>query len=843
MVARVTTSQRFSVALRNIQASLARTQQVQEQVVTGKQILRPSDDPAGFSKITSLRALLQDSIQFRKNINASTGALNVTDQTLASIGSLVKEARTLAIGQAGAPADATTRAATAAQVARIRESILELGNTQVGGRYIFAGTAVNTRAFTPDGIYRGNGESLKINLGIATPSTLNVTGSEFLTTGLSPDLYRTASYVKSTAPLTDRFVIDASNNVLVLQEFPSGTPFNVTLNAGTYTGDQLAAELQSQLTNFAAVAGTYEVTYGEDTDRFRIRVTGGTAAEFKVVSAGTNPASTAAAVFGFTADSVQKSETFSGSETAFNIIAGVNDTFSLQVDGSASVAVTVDAGVYTAETLASRIQLRINNNLKLVTASGNSIRILEDGGVRSATVTVPAGTKSGAVLAADLQASLNASTVLKGSTSAVPPGPGYTVVYNAAADKFTITVPGGPPPANLAVDTSLGGLAALMGYTEAVPFASVATSDTGITGAKVDFNVSFKDAFTITSPTVGSGSSVVVTGGAASILPTLSLAGAVTVASRSTRLVDLNKGKGVTAGSISVTNRAGQTVTVDLSTAVSLNDVFAQIEAAVTGVKASISSDGKRIVLTDTNSPKTSNLIVREVGTSTTAAGLGIKADVPGNLTGLDLDPSVSADTLVSALRGGAGVSLGTVGIGSASIDLAIGSEVTVGDVLAAVNANTTTGARASISADGSHLRLDSTDPAKSVLITDLSGSAAKELGFQGANNVLGLLSTFEEALRRNDGDTVGKTLDAFTEALERIGLARVKVGQVTQQFDRFKAQQEEVEVSFTEVLSKVEDTDIVEAMTRFSIFQNSLQAALASTAQILQVQLLDFLR
>src|SRR3990172_3936505 len=128
MVARVTTSQRFSVALRNIQASLARTQQVQEQVVTGKQILRPSDDPA-------------------------------------------------------------TRAATAAQVARIRESILELGNTQVGGRYIFAGTAVNPRAFTPDGIYRGNGESLKINLGIATPSTLNVTGSEFLTTGLSPDLY------------------------------------------------------------------------------------------------------------------------------------------------------------------------------------------------------------------------------------------------------------------------------------------------------------------------------------------------------------------------------------------------------------------------------------------------------------------------------------------------------------------------------------------------------------------------------------------------------------------------------------------------------------------------------
>ncbi|MBI2132275.1 MAG: hypothetical protein HYT99_05605, partial [Candidatus Tectomicrobia bacterium] len=812
----------------------------------GKRILRPSDDPAGFSKVTSLRALLQDSLQVRKNIDASKGPLNVADQTMASITSLVQEARTLAVGQAGAPADAATRAATATQVARIRESILELANTQVGGRHIFAGTAVTTRPFGADGAYLGNGENLKINLGIATPIALNVVGSEFLTTDLDPDLFQTASHVKSTTPLTDRFTINASNNVLVIQEFPSGTSFNVALNAGTYTGDQLAAELQSQLTNFTPVGGTYAVTYDESTDRFRIQVTGGLASEFRVISAGTNPASTAAAVFGFNADSAQKSEAVSGTETAFNVIAGVNDSFSIQVDGGTSTAVTVDAGVYTAQTLASQIQLRVNNNVKRVTASNNTIRILEDGGVRSATLTVPAGTKTGATLAADLQAALNASTVLKGSTAATPPGPGYVVTYTAGADKFTITTatPGTPPPANLAVDVSSpDGLAALMGFTVPVPFASTVTSDKNITGAKVDYGVSFKDTFTITSPTVGAGSSVSIGAGANNILPALNLNGATATASRSTLLSDLNKGKGVAAGTISITNRAGQTFTVDLSTAATLNDVFAKIEAAVTGVKASLAADGKRIVLTDSNSPRVSNLIVREVGTTTTAAGLGIKADVPGNITGLDVGPSVSASTLVSALRGGRGINLGTVRIGTATIDLAIGKEATVGDILSAINSQSGSGAKASISSDGSHLRLASTNPVKSALITDITASAAKELGFQGADNVLGLLDTLEEALRRNDGETLGKTLDAFSEALERIGLARVKIGQVSQQFDRFKAQQEEVEVSFTEVLSSVEDADIVEAMTQFSIFQNTLQAALASSAQILQVQLLDFLR
>ncbi|MEK6711925.1 MAG: flagellin [Nitrospinota bacterium] len=180
---------------------------------------------------------------------------------------------------------------------------------------------------------------------------------------------------------------------------------------------------------------------------------------------------------------------------------------------------------------------------------------------------------------------------------------------------------------------------------------------------------------------------------------------------------------------------------------------------------------------------------------------------------------------------------------GTAEVDVALGSKITVEDVLAAINGASAGAAQASVSADGKHLVFKSLDPSKGILLSDVTGRAAKELGFQGANNILGLLQTIEEALLRNDGETVSRTLDVFSDANERVSLAQVKVGQVTQLFDRFKAQQEEVDLSFTEVLSKIEDTDIVEAMTRFSVLQNTLQAALASSAQILQVQLLDFLR
>lgn len=1225
MVARVTTSQRFSVALRNIQASLERTQQVQEQVVTGKQILRPSDDPAGFAKITSLRALLQDSIQFRKNINASTGALNVTDQTLASIGSLVKEARTLAIGQAGAPADATTRAATAAQVARIRDSILELANTQVGGRFIFAGTATKTKPFGTDGSYLGNSESLLINLGIANPSALSVAGPEFLTTDLNPDLFRLSALSKGTAPVTDRYLIDTTaanaNNAIVVKSSPSGTTVPVTfaadmsapttvgavavldgavaglpsedyayvvsavdstgesihsaavgpvtvtnpatnavdftfnrvagaasyrvyrLNSAQYnaigaaglqgtdfeafdslvgtvfdngvgptftfrdtnqpqqtgralatsnakrtftgtelagvvqlrinnsvkevttatrsirivesnglradtinvgtglkTGLALASELQTAINASTALTGStagggagYTVTYDPFADKFTIKAgspvtemevdpaqgglagvmgftvsspsatsqtsdavgravqvtydttkdiftfkaSGAALDNIQIISAATNSLSTAAGILGFTVDSVQAAEVSSNIKTAFNIISGRNDTFSVQVDGGTTTSITAlasmkaptaglltaelndaagtltlgreyayvvsavdvtgesihsapitrtvtvgnnaidfsfsrvagavsyriyrldsteyaatgaaglegtdfeqqdsligtvndlgnagpasytfrDTGqtqqtgqralgtatgrkIFTGEELAGILELRVNNDVKQVKAGATSIRLLEDGGVRSDTISITAGTKSGYALATELQTKINTSTVLKGSTSAVPAGAGYTVTYDAINDKFTIKV--GSPGANVGVDVAQGGLAALMGFQAPSPFAASAVSDTTRTGAKVDFNVSFTDSFTVSSPTLGKTSAITLTTGATDILTTLNLNGAASVAAGSTRIADLNGGKGVSAGSISVTNRAGQTFVVDLSTTVTLDDVFSTIEATVTGVKASISSDGRRIVLTDTNSPRVSNLIVREVGTSTTAADLGIKADVPGDIVGRDVNPAVSAQTLVASLRDGAGISLGKVNTGGAEVELALGSKITVNDILAALNTAASGKAQASISADGQHLLFSSTDPAKGALLTDVTGRSAQELGFQGANNILGLLQTLEQALLRNDGDIISRTLDVFTDGLERVGLAQVKVGQVTQQFDRFKSQQEEVEVSFTEVLSSVEDADIVQAMTQFSIFQNTLQAALASSAEILRVQLLDFLR
>ncbi len=86
------------------------------------------------------------------------------------------------------------------------------------------------------------------------------------------------------------------------------------------------------------------------------------------------------------------------------------------------------------------------------------------------------------------------------------------------------------------------------------------------------------------------------------------------------------------------------------------------------------------------------------------------------------------------------------------------------------------------------------------------------------------------------------QSLDEFTSALDRIAVQQSKVGEVSRQFDRINEQQDEIILSFAEVLTKEEDTDLTQAITEFSILQTSLEAAFAATARILQVSLLEFL-
>jgi flagellar capping protein FliD len=204
-------------------------------------------------------------------------------------------------------------------------------------------------------------------------------------------------------------------------------------------------------------------------------------------------------------------------------------------------------------------------------------------------------------------------------------------------------------------------------------------------------------------------------------------------------LGSLNGGKGLgTLGSITLTDRAGGTDTIDLQYAQTLDDIVETINASTSvQIHAQVNRAGNGIELIDTTGSSTGSMAVADADSTNTATTLNLKtpadATALGSINSGDMHLKVIGEnTLLSSLNGGAGVAAGKFKItdskgSTATINLATGTVKTIGDVIRAINGQLLT-AQAELNATGDGILL--TDAAgRKLTVTESGGTTAKSLG------------------------------------------------------------------------------------------------------------------
>ena len=315
---------------------------------------------------------------------------------------------------------------------------------------------------------------------------------------------------------------------------------------------------------------------------------------------------------------------------------------------------------------------------------------------------------------------------------------------------------------------------------------------------------------------------------------------------RSTPLASLRQGQGVPPGSIAITDRAGNAASVDVSTAVTVGDVIDAISTAP-GVNVTATFNGANTGLTivDDNASARQNLTITEVAAGTTASALGIAADRPGAVTGTPLTPQLTPATPLYLLYGGRGVSLESIHItnGTQEVDVDLSTARTIGDVLGTLTASTA-GVQATINTTGTALQVRSTNASTVAVVTEVgSGQSAAALGIQGGHDTLKTLGLLQEALQKNDTRALNALLTSLDEGVRSVTTLRSEIGGRTNTVTSAEETQANFTLQLTSLLSDTEDSDVVEVSTRLTQLNIGLQAALASTARVIQTTLLDFLR
>lgn len=132
--------------LRGIYSALADAQQA---VTTGKRMLRPSDDPVGIALSLGLRRDAASVAAWQRNIHDSLTWLGTTDNSLGQALEVVQKAAELAVQGGNGTLSQEARDLVADAVEGLKSQFVEVGNSSLGGRFIFAGTATDTRPFDP----------------------------------------------------------------------------------------------------------------------------------------------------------------------------------------------------------------------------------------------------------------------------------------------------------------------------------------------------------------------------------------------------------------------------------------------------------------------------------------------------------------------------------------------------------------------------------------------------------------------------------------------------------------------------------------------------------------------
>ncbi len=154
-------SQRIVDVLSQNQNTISR---IQTQLGTGKKFLLPSEAPTAATQTLVLQKLDERRAAFQQSVQTNQGFLATADQTLTLFSDALSQARGIVQAAAGDQITSQEREGLILEVSGLIQSLIQAGNTQYAGRYLFAGTATDAAPFesAAGGVvrYRGNTQVL-----------------------------------------------------------------------------------------------------------------------------------------------------------------------------------------------------------------------------------------------------------------------------------------------------------------------------------------------------------------------------------------------------------------------------------------------------------------------------------------------------------------------------------------------------------------------------------------------------------------------------------------------------------------------------------------------------------
>ncbi|MCK2002125.1 flagellar hook-associated protein FlgL [[Brevibacterium] frigoritolerans] len=172
---RVTQSMLTNNMLSNLSSSYEKMSKLQEQVSSQKKFSKPSDNPVAAMIGMGYRTNLNQIGQYQSNIAEATNWIDSTDDAITESVSAMQRIRELTVQGSNGTYEGEQLKTITEEIKQLKEHLITLGDTQIGGKYIFNGQDTNVR---PSSVKDGNGNTVygtgDINLEVFSGISLKI---------------------------------------------------------------------------------------------------------------------------------------------------------------------------------------------------------------------------------------------------------------------------------------------------------------------------------------------------------------------------------------------------------------------------------------------------------------------------------------------------------------------------------------------------------------------------------------------------------------------------------------------------------------------------------------------
>jgi flagellar hook-associated protein 3 FlgL len=246
MFQRVTQQSTIAGAQQRLQTTQARYNAAIEQATSQKRVTKPSDDPVAAGAGMAARSGQRAAEQYGRNINDAKNWLGTIDSSLTTATDLLLRVRDLTMQAASTGTQSQeSRDALATEIDALRQDLLNVANTTLLGRNVFAGTSAAAQAFTgePPVADPGTGEVLR-RVGEGQSVRVDADGAALFGSGtgsvfaLLDDL---SAEIRNGDPVGSRLKdLDASRQTLLLGQTDIGARYAAIERASDALGESTA---------------------------------------------------------------------------------------------------------------------------------------------------------------------------------------------------------------------------------------------------------------------------------------------------------------------------------------------------------------------------------------------------------------------------------------------------------------------------------------------------------------------------------------------------------------------------------------------------------------------------